>query len=419
MAVPLGTAGAMSRRPLVERRATSRLLGAYTTFAIVAGIVALVWATVATPLTAGIATDGLGDISPDARVAGLLFWIALGLFGSARTRSLGGHAVLTFHLPFIVAAMILGGPAAGAWVAAISSIEIREIREVPWFGTLSNHAVLALAGTLGGVAYLVIQGVLGDIVDPQLAILAAAAGSAVVFCAIDVGMTATTVAIRERVGIDEIGLIFDMSFRQTTAGEIVLGWLLAAAFVTIAWWAPIACTFLVLLVWRANDEHEQSTHDALTGLLNRRGFDLRLASTLRRVRSGRNRAALVMVDLDRFKAVNDTLGHAAGDEVLRQTARRLRAAVRYTDVTARFGGDEFALLLGGLPDREAAERVVDRVHGRLCEPLSIGSKDVSIGASFGVVFLDEESPMDVLESADRAMYLAKHAGGGVRAAATA
>jgi diguanylate cyclase (GGDEF)-like protein len=241
----------------------------------------------------------------------------------------------------------------------------------------------------------------------------------VVFCAIDVGMTATTVAIRERVGIDEIGLIFDMSFRQTTAGEIVLGWLLAAAFVTIAWWAPIACTFLVLLVWRANDEHEQSTHDALTGLLNRRGFDLRLASTLRRVRSGRNRAALVMVDLDRFKAVNDTLGHAAGDEVLRQTARRLRAAVRYTDVTARFGGDEFALLLGGLPDREAAERVVDRVHGRLCEPLSIGSKDVSIGASFGVVFLDEESPMDVLESADRAMYLAKHAGGGVRAAATA
>jgi diguanylate cyclase (GGDEF)-like protein len=409
----------MSRRPLVERRATSRALALYTGGAIVAGFVALVWATIAVPLWPAIAADGLARLSPDPRVAGLLFWIALGLFGSARTRSLGGHAVLTFHLPFIVAAMTLGGPAAGAWVAAISSIELREIREVPWFGTLSNHAILALAGVLGGLAYGAIHTALGSIVDPQLAIFAAAAGAAIVFCAVDVGMAAITVGLREHLKPDELAAVFDGSFRQTTAGEVVLGWLLAAAYVAVAWWAPIVCTILVLLVWRANDEHEESTHDALTGLLNRRGFDVRYAPILRRVRLGRQRAALVMVDLDRFKAVNDTLGHAAGDEVLRQTARRLKGAVRYTDVTARLGGDEFVLLLGGLPDRKAAERVVRRVHKQLCEPLVIGSQTVSIGASLGLVFLDDESPPDALENADRAMYHAKQGGGGVTLASTA
>ena len=132
------------RSPLVERRRTSPALAAFVAATIVAGVAALAWATLALPLAPGIATDGLGHIAADDRVSGLLFWIAIGLLGSVRTKGYSGRTVLTFHLPFIVAAMVLGGPVAGGWVAAIATIELRELREVPWFGTLSNHAIVTL-----------------------------------------------------------------------------------------------------------------------------------------------------------------------------------------------------------------------------------------------------------------------------------
>ena len=165
-----------------------------------------------------------------------------------------------------------------------------------------------------------------------------------------------TIALREGLGRDELGSVFNSSFRQTLGAEVILGWLLAVVYVAIAWWAPVVCFLLVLIVWRANDEHELTTHDSMTGLLNRPGFDARFAATARRVRRGGTLAAVVMIDLDRFKAVNDTLGHAAGDEVLKQVAHRLRGAIRYTDVAARRGGDEFAVLLSSVADEAAAER---------------------------------------------------------------
>ena len=345
------------RRPLVERRRTSPALAAYVAATIVAGIAALAWATLTLPLGPDIATDGLTHVAADDRVSGLLFWIAFGLLGSARTKGYGGHAVLTFHLPFIVAAMALGGPVAAGWVAAIATIEIRELREVPWFGTLSNHAIVTLAAVIGGLVAVELRGTLGAVLDPSLATLAAAAGGAFVLCAIDVGLSAMTIALREGLGRDELGSVFNSSFRQTLGAEVILGWLLAVVYVAIAWWAPIVCFLLVLIVWRANDEHELTTHDSMTGLLNRRGFDERYAATVRRVRSGQALAAVLMIDLDKFKAVNDTLGHAAGDEVLRQVAHRLRDAVRYTDVAARLGGDEFAVLLARVADQAGAERV--------------------------------------------------------------
>ena len=150
----------------------------------------------------------------------------------------------------------------------------------------------------------------------------------------------------------------------------------------------------------------------MTGLLNRPGFDARFAATARRVRRGGTLAAVVMIDLDRFKAVNDTLGHAAGDEVLKQVAHRLRGAIRYTDVAARRGGDEFAVLLSSVADEAAAERVAIRMHERLCEPMVIGGKEVTIGASLGVTVLDEFTAPDALETADRAMYGVKRTGRG-------
>ena len=407
--------GGLSKKriPLVERRRTSPVLAAYVAATFVAGVAALAWATLTLPLGSDIATDGLTHIAADDRVSGLLFWIAFGLLGSARTKGYGGHAVLTFHLPFIVAAMALGGPVAGGWVAAIATIELRELREVPWFGTLSNHAIVTLAAVIGGLVVAALRGILGPVLNSSLSTLAAAAGGAFVLCAIDVGLSATTIALREGLGRDELGSVFNSSFRQTLGAEVILGWLLAVVYVAIAWWAPIACFLLVLIVWRANDEHELTTHDAMTGLLNRRGFEARYAATARRVGRGRTLAAVVMIDLDRFKAVNDTLGHAAGDEVLKQVAHRLRGAIRYTDVAARRGGDEFAVLLSSVADGAAAEAVATRIHERLCEPMVIGGQEVTIGASLGVTILDENTATDALETADLAMYGVKGQGGGV------
>jgi diguanylate cyclase (GGDEF)-like protein len=407
------------RTPLVERRRMSPKLALYVAWTIVAGAVTLGWATLTLPLAPGIATTGLANIATDDRLTGLLFWIAIGLLGSVRTKGYDGRTVLTFHLPFIVAAMTLGGPVAGGWVAAISTIELRELREVPWFGTLSNHAIVTLAAVIGGIVAFGLRAALGEVVDPSLATLVAAAGGAFTLCAIDVAMSATTIAIAENLGLDELGAVFNESFRQTLAAEVLLGWLLAAVYVSIAWWAPIACFALVIAIWSANDEHQLTTHDSLTGLLNRRGFEARYDATVRRVRSGRGLAAVVMIDLDRFKEVNDTHGHIAGDEVLKQVAHRLRGAIRYTDVAARLGGDEFAVLLSSVADEAATRRVKDRMRERLCEPMMIGGVEVTVGASIGFELLDENADPNALHAADRAMYREKGGRGGARSAAMA
>ena len=359
-------------------------------------------------------------------MSGLLFWIAFGLLGSVRTKGYGGHAVLTSHLPFIVAAMALGGPVAGGWVAAIATIELRELREVPWFGTLSNHAIVTLAAVIGGLVVVALRGILETVLDPSLAMLTAAAGGAFVLCAFDIGLSAATIALREGLGHDELSSVFNASFRQTLGAEVILGWLLAVVYVAIAWWAPMACFLVILIVWRANDEHELTTHNSMTGILNRRGFDERYAATVRRVQAGRGLAAVVMIDLDKFKQVNDThpLGHDAGDEILKQVAHRLRAAIRYTDVAARRGGDEFAVLLSSVADEAAAQRVATRIHERLCEPIVVGGHEANIGASLGVRVLDEKTASDALRIADRAMYAGegaerrrRHGGDGLRTTA--
>ena len=404
----------MSRPPLVERRRTTTALAVYTAATIVAGLAVLAWATVTLPVLPGIGNPGLPAAPSGERLTGLLFWILLGLVGSLRTNVLRHRGVLTFHLPFIVAAMVLGGPVAAGWVAAISTLEIRELREAPWFGVLANHAVLSLAAVVGGLVLVGVRTALAGVAEPHLAMLLAALIGGYVFASINVAMCVVTVGLREKLGPREAFATFSGAFRVTAPGEIVLGWVLALTCTDIAWWAPVVCVVLVLLLWDANDEHVLAREDPLTSLLNRKGFDERWTATLDRVRRGRQSATVVSVDLDGFKAANDTLGHAAGDAVIRATADRLRSAVRYTDVVARPGGDEFLLLLSGIPDVPTARSVAERVHACLCEPLVIGGQSVDIGASLGVYFFDSaQAAAGALDLADRAMYEAKRGGGGI------
>src|SRR3954451_23561159 len=158
-------------------------------------------------------------------------------------------------------------------------------------------------------------------------------------------------------------------------------------------------------------------HDPLTKLLNRRAFARRLEQAALRARESDQPLSLVYCDLDGFKAVNDTRGHADGDRVLRGFADVLISAVRHSDAVFRVGGDEFALILEHCP-RERAVAVVDRVLERLCEERRL--TDLAVGASFGVAVADCSGPLDgeeLLRRADDAMYDAKGSRSVLRVAA--
>jgi diguanylate cyclase (GGDEF)-like protein/PAS domain S-box-containing protein len=160
--------------------------------------------------------------------------------------------------------------------------------------------------------------------------------------------------------------------------------------------------------------NHQAFHDSLTGLANRALFVDRVAHALDRAERQTGPVAVLFLDIDDFKMVNDSLGHPAGDELLVTVADRLKASTRPGDTVARFGGDEFALLLesGDMP--EAAQAVAGRVAEALKAPIRIGTADVSVRASIGIALGQPpvDGPDGLLRDADLAMYMAKRNGKG-------
>lgn len=157
---------------------------------------------------------------------------------------------------------------------------------------------------------------------------------------------------------------------------------------------------------------ELSQLDPLTGLLNRAGFEERIQEACEGARRRDELVALLYLDLDRFKPVNDAHGHATGDKLLKVFARRLRHAVRPSDVVARLGGDEFAVVLQGLHRRTDAQAVAAKLLDAAGRPFQIDALNLQIGASVGVAFLhpDDLGWQTLVERADRTMYMAKQAG---------
>ncbi len=175
-----------------------------------------------------------------------------------------------------------------------------------------------------------------------------------------------------------------------------------------------------------------ANYDALTGLPNRRQLIWRAERALEHARRLGHQAALLLIDLDRFKVVNDTLGHAAGDELLMEVARRLRSCVRHSDqvmegalesigsrshrtleAVGRLGGDEFVALLPEVHDERDAERVAQRILDVMREPIFVGGQECFVTASVGIALhpRDGASVADLLRNSDVAMYAVKPAGG--------
>jgi diguanylate cyclase (GGDEF)-like protein len=153
-------------------------------------------------------------------------------------------------------------------------------------------------------------------------------------------------------------------------------------------------------------------HDALTGLPNRSLFMDRLQHALDRARRAGSQLAVLFVDLDRFKLVNDTLGHEAGDQLLQQVADRLRSCLRASDTLSRLAGDEFTVLLEDVTGPQDAQAVAWRVQEAFCQPFHVAGRTVHVTASVGIAMStpDVQDPEDLLRRSDAAMYLAKAMG---------
>jgi diguanylate cyclase (GGDEF)-like protein len=159
-------------------------------------------------------------------------------------------------------------------------------------------------------------------------------------------------------------------------------------------------------IWR------YASFDSLTGLPNRRLFQDRLEQEVRKAYREKGDVALLFIDLDRFKEVNDSLGHNAGDQLLTQVARRLTTCVRDSDTVARLGGDEFTVILTDLHGHTHVEHIAQKIITKLTKPFHLKGELAHVSASIGITLYpnDAVDPEDLVRNADQAMYAAKHAG---------
>ena len=238
-------------------------LAIWVALQVLAATVVIVVVLAATPLRPAIGAPFKGLDPRDASAIGLGFWLVFGLVGGLRAHARPGGSVMTFSLPFIVAGTVLGGPVAGALMGLVSEFEIRELRTLPWYGTLANHAVSIIAAVsaalLGGIAGTLLSFVLPNQEAPVFFVVAMI--TAFTFATINVLLVVPTLAFKGDVSLAEAARSYDASFRATSLAEGILAWLMATTYVSLGWWAPVACIALVLIVWQAHDRSEAMRHD--------------------------------------------------------------------------------------------------------------------------------------------------------------
>ena len=370
-------------------------------------------------MLAGIAVQGgwwLGEM--DATRWVLVSFLVLGELMPIR---LAGHDdEVTTSTAFSFALLLSVGLApaviAQAVASALADIRLRKSLR----STIFNAGQYTISLTAAALVLLVVGDLPRDLAAEPLKAheLAALAGSGFLFFAINNVLAGAAYALADRSPILE-HLREDLGFQAWTAA-LVLGF--SPLVIAVVSYDTLLLPFLLLpllAIYRAGrdarrSEH-QALHDPLTELPNRALFRRRAIAATREAAAEDHRTGVLMLDLDHFKEINDTLGHAHGDLLLQALARRLDGSLREVDTVARLGGDEFAVLLPVIEGPDEIQVLADRLLDALHQPFRINGVTLTVTASIGIAcFPDHGEDVDLLlQRADVAMYVAKGRYGGV------
>ncbi|MDA0165940.1 EAL domain-containing protein [Solirubrobacter ginsenosidimutans] len=368
----------------------------------------------------GIVIDGVGEFSlaltPEIAIFALCAFI--GDFLPLKVFTRGAEGEITTSTCFAFAALLAAGPLAALIALVAANLIVDAFRRKAAQKVAFNVAQYAISVA---AAAMVLKATTGmprpdgphlepsDLAGVMLAIAA--------FFVVNSTLVATVIALVQRTRV--LRYLIDDIFNQVATGGLLLGLapvvLLAADFFLPA----IALLFLPLYAVHrggrdAIAKQHQALHDALTGLPNRELFRDRIDQAVSRSRRDGDAAVVMIMDLDHFKEINDTLGHHMGDLLLQEVSRRLRVALRDSDTVARLGGDEFGILLPRVDTTEDGTTVAQNLLAHLREPFVLEGMRLEIDASVGLALhpLHGEDNETLQQRADIAMYSAKQSGRG-------
>jgi diguanylate cyclase (GGDEF)-like protein len=322
---------------------------------------------------------------------------------------------------FVFALLLHWGLAVALMMQAIATFMADMLERKIWWRATFNVAQYVLSyAAAAGVLHL-----LGHSPTPRHGLsfgggdLPAFVVAAAVFFLVNNGLVAQAVALRDNES-------FETTFRVDLGYSLASTWALlglAPIVVDVIDRGPALVPLLLLPLGAvygtaamSREREQQSLHDSLTGLANRKLLVEQARAAIRLAAAQRHYVALFLIDLDRFKEINDTLGHQVGDRLLEMVARRLQDVLRPEDIVGRLGGDEFALLVSDLEQPRTALDVAERIRAALAEPFRHEGMSFEIEGSIGIaVFPDHGSDFEsLLQRADVAMYVAKERSTGVQ-----
>ena len=321
----------------------------------------------------------------------------------------------------------VGGPLLWSWLGAVLLTNLARISYAAWHRKPEMDSGVNLRTLVFGA---LVSGLTWSIVPAAMFTMASPHASVVVFtlCGLTAGATIQSSSVSESALAFVVPIMGMVAIKclwtggdgasVLTVSTLLYLWLILNASRK----GEAAFVKTVMLTWEAKASamhlHRLANHDPLTGLANRTAFSIQLEAALMAAREQVSPFGLFLLDLDHFKSVNDTLGHSAGDEVLKETATRLAAALGGDHVVARLGGDEFVVLFRSGAARavgrseHVAAAVADRILDAVSGVVHVGDHPVSIGLSIGVAMFPEdgETADDLLAHADLALYAAKDGG---------
>ena len=346
----------------------------------------------------------------------LEFWLLAGLVLLGELYPIQVHGQIgeeTFSTPFGFAILLVFGAPEIAVVQALASLTADLIRRRPADRIVFNIAQLTISWVLAGVALDAMGGTgLSQGEGLEASELPAVAVAAIVFFALNSTIVRVAEALQQSLPMFQ-HLVADLLFRSWSAGTLfVLGPPVAVVaenwlYLVPALALPMAAVHVASQ--QASAMERLALYDGLTGLPNRSLLSQRTTQALRRATGDELGPALLTLDLDRFRDVNDTLGRAQGDALLREVARRLERSTRASDTVARIGADEFAVLLPEVADRIEGEGATTKLLAALSRPIEVAGATLSIDASCGIALFPEHGRGSelLLQRAETAMHRAK------------